>query len=157
MDEDFLSSDIMLEMIDGGLFSRKDNSILPKNWNDIRIYYTLWHEQSLNKFYYDTKECDSIDSLISKGYLEEYSSLLTREESDLLEYVMTNNRYDDGIGLRNKYAHGIPIYDDANFYKKDYAETLLVLMMLIIKIDDDLNQHFSEIKGKTNYMTVSSK
>ena len=117
----------------------------------VEILARLWRQSCINKEYYSRK---ALDKMIDDKLVNTYSGLLTNEEFDLLQYVLTN-RYRDGLSIRNKYAHGLPIYEEEDRYKNDYYIVLLILIMLVIKIDNELNPFLNRETGKMNYVSFS--
>ena len=65
------------------------------------------------------------------------STLLSEPEQDYFNYIFNNSEFDNSIGLRNKYTHGNQSIDeDQN--KKDYYTILRLLILIVMKINDEL-------------------
>lgn len=89
-----------------------------------------------------------IEKLVGAGQARFDDTLLAKQEVDYLNYILNNSKYDNSLGLRNKYAHGLPAYDDDNMYEYDNRMALLVLLLITIKINDDLSlKHIADGKG----------
>lgn len=134
-----------------GILDHKERNWILKDENKAAALARLWRQPCINLRHY---EDNAIKDLIESKYMVAYTGLLSDEEFDLLQYVLIN-RYRDGLGIRNKYAHGLPIYQDANRYKNDYYIALTMLVMLIIKIDDELNYFINSKTGKMNYISFA--
>ncbi|CAK1241435.1 hypothetical protein R55227_BLOPHJLP_00901 [Fructobacillus tropaeoli] len=75
-----------------------------------------------------------------------YSSLFSHAESDYLDYVLNNKKFDNSMAIRNTYQHGMPIYDDESIYSDDYYAILLILIMYMNKFYDQLLYKFHVMK-----------
>ncbi len=65
------------------------------------------------------------------------STLLSEPEQDYFNYIFNNSEFDNSIGLRNKYTHGNQSIDeDQN--EKDYYTILRLLILIVMKINDEL-------------------
>ena len=60
------------------------------------------------------------------------------QEINYLNFVLNNKSYDNSWGIRNKYLHGVPIYDSIQQYEYEYHLILLILIFYIIKINEEL-------------------
>ena len=71
------------------------------------------------------------------GMIRYGSTLLSEPEQDYFNYIFNNSEFDNSIGLRNKYTHGNQSIDeDQN--KKDYYTILRLLILIVMKINDEL-------------------
>lgn len=75
-----------------------------------------------------------IDKMIAEGILTFENTLFSKPETDFLNYILNNSEFDNALALRNKYLHG-SVTDDKY---EDYLYTLIVLIVYVIKINDDL-------------------
>lgn len=66
------------------------------------------------------------------------SSLFSIQESDFLNYVLNNKKFDNSIALRNTYSHGGPNNNTPEMHLFENKLALLVLVLYIVKIDDEL-------------------
>ena len=64
------------------------------------------------------------------------NTLLTKQESEYFDYFL-NDRYTNGMHIRNKYIH-LPTSKDEKICKQDYYIIIRLIIILIIKINDDL-------------------
>ena len=60
------------------------------------------------------------------------------QEINYLNFVLNNKSYDNSWGIRNKYLHGVPIFDSIQQYEYEYHLILLILIFYIIKINEEL-------------------
>lgn len=66
------------------------------------------------------------------------SSLLTRQEQDLLDYYLNNSKFQNGPQIRNKYSHGREGSRDEEINYNNYLTILRLVISVVIKINDDL-------------------
>lgn len=75
---------------------------------------------------------------INKGYLIPYSKLFSPEEADYLNYNLNNSKFGDAKALSNKYRHVDTTSEDEKKIYSDYLIGLRMLILIIIKINDEL-------------------
>jgi hypothetical protein len=63
--------------------------------------------------------------------------LLNIAEQEYFDYYL-NNRFTNGLWLRNKYVHATNSHNEEE-QENDYKTLLKLLILLILKIEDDLN------------------
>lgn len=78
-----------------------------------------------------------IDDMVNDNILTGVSTLYTQKEADYLNYIINDSKFDNSLGIRNKYGHGSILEDNLN----DYYYSLLVLVMFALKIDQELIYH----------------
>lgn len=74
----------------------------------------------------------------SNDYVYFESSLLTRQEQDLLDFYLNNSKFQNGPQIRNKYSHGRQGNKDENLNYNNYLIILRLVISIVIKINDDL-------------------
>lgn len=80
-----------------------------------------------------------LNNMMGKGWLKEDCHLLSPEERNYFEYYMYNSTYTNGPALRNRYLHGTN--SDAtneDVHKKAYLRLLILLVLELLKIEEDL-------------------
>ena len=70
------------------------------------------------------------------------NTLFTKQESDYLNFLLNNKVFDNSWAIRNRYQHGAPNYDDSKQYDVDNALSLLILIIYVVKIDDELKSRY---------------
>jgi len=75
---------------------------------------------------------------IKKGYLIPCSKLFSPAEANYLNYNLNNSKYGDGRALSNKYRHGDVTQEDEKIIYTDYLIGLRMLILIIVKINDEL-------------------
>ncbi len=123
-----------------------DNNLIVENedgyikFDDIKLIYILkelYYEDVLNYWHYPYEIREVIDNLASKNYVCFERTLLSRGEQDYLDYYLNKAKFTNGHDIRNRYLHGTNSNDE-NQYKADYYSILKLLVIIIIKINDDL-------------------
>ncbi len=155
-----IKSDYQIEeelgpLIKCGILQKTNNVIKCCSFYKCCYLYALWHELSINPNHYNKEQKDIINALEEDGLIYKYHGLFTKEEHNFLIYVLNNHGFDNSLGLRNKYMHGKPLYDNSEQYNYDYNLVLLILIMLIIKVDDDLNYTLLMNDGHPFYMDTN--
>lgn len=143
-------------LIECGILKKTSRTLEPDSFYKCGLLYALWHESSINPNHYNKEQNDIISMLEKDGLIYKYTGLFTKEEQDFLMYTLNNHGFDNSLGLRNKYAHGKPLYDNNEQYNYDYNIVLLILILIIVKIDDDLNYTLLMNDGHPFYMDFES-
>jgi hypothetical protein len=97
------------------------NEIVLVNRNRTFIYYYIYN----NGVVVTSKLSDSlkleVDKLLNEGALVAENTLLTRRESDYIDYYLNKRNFINGYDLRNKYLHGTSSgYDNENEHYVNY-------------------------------------
>lgn len=103
----------------------------------IFILRELYYEDVLNYFHYQPSLRGVIDSLVRKKIMVFESSLLTRNEQNYLDFYLNKSKYTNGYDIRNRYLHGTNVNDEKQ-YESDYYSILKLIIIIVIKINDDL-------------------
>lgn len=107
---------------------------------DIKIIFILkelYYEDVLNYFHYESSLRGVIDSLMEKGVVFFENSLLTRNEQDYFDFYLNKSKFTNGYDIRNRYLHGTNVNDEKQ-YESDYYSILKLIIIIILKINDDL-------------------
>lgn len=115
------------------------NEIVLVNKKRTRIYYYI----HINGVIVTSKLSDSlkqeVDKLLNEGALVAENTLLTRQESDYIDYYLNKSKFINGYDLRNKYLHGTSSsHNNENEHYVNYLHALKLLITIMIKINDDL-------------------
>lgn len=90
---------------------------------------SIWHQQDrVRKKIFDLEE---------KGFIIIKGTLLTKQEIDYFSYHLNKRRFTNSLDLRNKYSHGTNPNSEID-QESDYFILLKMLILLILKIEDDL-------------------
>lgn len=121
---------------------------------DLLIFKMIWSYGAANYYNLPKMELgfingpmqEAADKLIEKKILKCESTLFSKPESDYLNYLLNNSLFDNALALRNKYEHDFVAEND-NEYFINYLYALLVLLMYVIKINEEFHFKFL-LEGK---------
>jgi hypothetical protein len=92
---------------------------------------------------------DEIDVMAESNIIKFSNKLFTKAEQEYFDFYL-NNRYSNGFWLRNKYVHATNSHDESE-QESDYKILLRLFVLLVLKIEDDLNLAMNIIvKSKIN-------
>lgn len=116
-----------------------DNEVVLVNRNRTLIYYYI----HINGVVVTSKLSNAlkkeVDKLLKERALVSENTLLTRQESDYIDYYLNKRNFINGYDLRNKYLHGTSSsYENENEHYVNYLHALRLLITIMIKINDDL-------------------
>lgn len=94
--------------------------------------------EAASYFHFSPDAQASIGDMEMKGWVERDNTLLTRAESSYFNYMLNQSEFSNGPDLRNRYLHGSQADgDDDRVHFQTYMEALRLLVVLVIKINDD--------------------
>lgn len=110
-----------------------------KVFDSITVYILkeLYYKDVLSYWHYPEVIRAKINDLEIKKVIMFESTLLSRNEQDYLDFYLNKAKFTNGYDLRNRYLHGTNVNDE-NQHEADYYSILKLLIILIIKINDDL-------------------
>lgn len=74
-----------------------------------------------------------------RGWVVKDNHLLSDEERNYFDYYLYNSKYTNGPALRNRYVHGSHAAPDKeNIHRNNYYRMLILLILELLKIEDDL-------------------
>lgn len=116
-----------------------DNAIMLVNRNRTRIYFDIYRNGVIATSKLSDNLKQEVDKLLNEGALVAENTLLTRQESDYMDYYLNKSNFINGYDLRNKYLHGTSSsYNNENEHYINYLHALRLLITIMIKINDDL-------------------
>jgi hypothetical protein len=101
------------------------------------ILGNLYQTEVLSYWNYPIQFREVIDEMVNNGFLTFENKLFTRNELKYLNFYLNKKEFTNGLDLRNKYLHG----SNSSFektQKEDYFSLLKILILVLIKIQDDL-------------------
>lgn len=87
----------------------------------------------------------ALDELVESGDVVIESSLFSKKEQEYLDYMLNNSEYGNGPALRNNYVHGTHSLNP-KIHESDYYELLKIMVMIIIKINEEFCLKYPEDK-----------
>lgn len=116
-----------------------DNEVVLVNRNRTLIYYYIHINGVVVTSKLSNALKQEVDRLLNERALVSENTLLTRQESDYIDYYLNKRNFINGYDLRNKYLHGTSSsYENENEHYVNYLHALRLLITIMIKINDDL-------------------
>ena len=97
---------------------------------------------------YYKSEC--LKQMICEKKVKVSSGLLSEPEYQYINYILNKREYSNGLDLRNKYIHDSIVIDE-NTQNHDYAVIMKVMIILIIKINEEFCLRDEYKKGKVDF------
>ena len=93
-----------------------------------------------NTFLTDHGLKEAIAALQEKGWINTQSSLLSLQECDYFDFYLNKSKFTNGQDLRNTYLHGTQRKrgTDNDLHRVNYYRLLMFVVLIIIKINDEL-------------------
>lgn len=104
-------------------------------WEKIKILNELY-QHDVVCFSYMKKYQSIIMELNKMGLVQFSSSLFSRPEQDYYNYLFNKSEFDNGLDIRNSYTHGTQRVDE-NQNKQDYFIFLRIMILIVIKINEE--------------------
>ncbi len=130
--------EIVNTIVDSGYITIKSGRILINKEDELNVLKSIYKNKymSAKNFEKNSKYLKLFEEHNVISYLD---TLLTPEESDYFSYYLDNKNFDNGLSIRNAYAHGFcHLEDDESVHKDNYFIMLRLLICIVIKINDDL-------------------
>lgn len=127
-------------VIDNGyVFIDLDDYIRVKDKRMITILNDLYNNEVINYWKYPLKYREKMDELIEKDMLLKGSTLFSKQEQDYFNFYLNQRSFNNTYDLRNKYLHGNKLKDDdENTHYNNYMLFLKLIILIIMKINDEL-------------------
>lgn len=119
------------------IYDDEDGHLKFVDLNLIYVLTELYYKDVLSYWHYPENIKKVIENLESQNYVCFESTLLSRNEQDYLDYYLNKAKFTNGHDIRNSYLHGTNSNDEKQ-YEADYYTILKLLVIIIIKINDDL-------------------
>lgn len=130
------------ELIKWGILKKTSKRLLFQSNRQILILKNLFQFEALSYYHYSAEGRAEVDSMVSKRWLIMKESLLTEAEAKYFSYYLNQQDTSNGHDLRNIYLHGSMSSNDKtneNKHYQTYLVALRLLIVLVIKIDDDFS------------------
>ncbi len=120
---------------------------------ELKIFKDLYINEVISYWKYSKKYRVVIEELVNKKILSyKNDTLLSIPEIKYYNYVLNNKEFNNGLELRNKYIHGSYYrgQDEENVHMQNYMILLKLFILIIIKINDDLEIYNSKEYEENN-------
>ena len=103
------------------------------------IIADLAKNEVINYYRYPIQMRDKFTQLKSENLIVDDSTLFSKPEQDWLSYMLNKSKFNNGWDIRNKYAHGTQASsDNEQIHRQYYFYILSILIMYVLKMNDDL-------------------
>lgn len=134
---DSYEKEIIYKFINEGyLIFDSNGAIKPKNNTFFTVIAILDNNDVISYYHFPEYIRNEIDRMEEQKIVAFSGALFTLAERDFFNYYL-NNRFSNGLWLRNKYVHATNSHDEET-QKNDYRILLKLLVLLVLKIEDDL-------------------
>lgn len=122
-------------LIDHNIIKIDNKKRIMPYWEKIKILNELY-QHDVVCFSYMKKYQSIIMELNKMGLVQFSSSLFSRPEQDYYNYLFNKSEFDNGLDIRNRYTHGTQRVDE-NQNKQDYFIFLRIMILIVIKINEE--------------------
>ncbi|WP_343330356.1 hypothetical protein [Polaribacter staleyi] len=147
--QDYQKRDIDYLISNEYLTTDKNGFLRISNQELIFVIGKLHYEDVLNFWHYSERIRNGVLEMEKKGMIKFENTLFTIEERRYLNYYLNQKEFSNGLDLRNKYLHGTNS-SSVDSQQNDYLMLLKLLILVIYKIQDDLNLYKAEQKTGAN-------
>lgn len=139
-------------LIEEGYLSKNEEGYLfVEKKMEIGLLKHLYEYHSCPVLAYGTYGKEMLQVMAEKGWLEEDNHLFSIEERNYFDYYMYNSPYTNGPALRNRYVHGTSGSPNQDYkHRSAYNRLLILLILELLKIEDDLIQRQSSEAEKVS-------
>jgi len=139
-------------LIEEGYLSKNEEGYLfVEKKMEIGFLKHLYEYHSCPVLAYGTYGKEMLQVMAEKGWLEEDNHLFSIEERNYFDYYMYNSPYTNGPALRNRYVHGTSGSPNQDYkHRSAYNRLLILLILELLKIEDDLIQRQSSETEKVS-------
>ena len=123
-------------LIERGTVSISNGGLLEVNKVRAYVLKDLFTKEVICPAYYDPVLKQQVEDLASTGDLRYENTLFSKPEQDYLNYVLNKSEFSNGWDLRNRYSHDTCSLDE-NTQSRDYLELLKIMVLIIIKINEE--------------------
>lgn len=133
------------------IFENDKGFLKIKNEERIMIYAELHYKEVISYWRKSEKIRNEIKQMIKEDRLEIGSSLFSRNEQDYFNFYLNMSEFIDGYDIRNSNLHGTQIGDrKSDVHYSRYLQIVLLIVLIIIKINDDICLSKSKIYLEEN-------
>lgn len=119
----------------------------------IVIIEQIWRNGYISAFYCESDMYKKLLNEVEKGNLKTTNSLFTEDEKAYISYILDDKKFDNSLGIRNKYIHGKfsrkSKSEKVEIHKNNYIEILIIVFLFIVKVNEELEYtYLNKIKLK---------
>jgi len=123
----------------GYIYIDKRNNIQFTNIDRIIILRDLYKNEFASFYHYPRAYQIEAEKMQTKNLVFFESSLFSKQEQSYFNYYLNKSEYTNGLDLRNSYLHGTQANpEDTQYHEYAYFTYLKLLVLVLLKIEDDL-------------------
>ena len=134
-----------------------DNGRLKINTDRAIVLKDLFYKEVICPNHYGPRLKEQVNKLSEDKEIYYENTLFSKPEKEYLNYYLNKAEFGNGFDLRNKYLHDTyPI--DENIQKRNYFELLRILVLIVIKINEEFCYGTfmgSDIEKKDTYLAFA--
>lgn len=111
-----------------------EKDIIVPNVERISILKEFYEKEVISLQHFTSEQ---LKEMIISNEVSIDAKLLTKPEYQYFDYLLNNSEFSDGKAIRNRYIHDSIVLDE-NVMVSDYYTLLKIMIIIIIKINDDL-------------------
>jgi hypothetical protein len=123
-------------LIERGSVQIGDNGRLKINEARVALLRDMYCHEVICPSYYNGLYLQQLESLVKTEEICYESTLFSRPEQDYLNYILNKSKFSNGLDMRNKYIHDTCPLDE-NIQVQDYMELLKIMILIMIKINEE--------------------
>ncbi len=136
--EDFahFQKDALDWLIERGSVQIGESGCLQLNKARVILLGDMYYHEVICPSYYDGACRQQLESFVETKEICYESTLFSKPEQDYLNYILNRSEFSNGLDLRNKYIHDTCPLDE-NIQLQDYMELLKIMVLIMIKINEE--------------------
>lgn len=120
------------------LKENNDKIITIDNFTVGKVIESLYLLKSISFLRLCNDEKEIINNFYEEKLIYKESSLFSNIEADMFDYYLNNKSFSNGHSLRNAYTHGKVGYLNEKEHYKNYVLLLKIMIMIILKLNEEL-------------------
>lgn len=112
-----------------------DQGFIVLKENRVKLLKELYYNEVINRYHVKNHN-DVIFDMEKRELIEYGASLFSKPEQDYFNYLLNKSGFSNGLDLRNRYVHGTQTSDEKE-HEKDYFTFLRILILIVIKINNE--------------------
>ena len=137
--EDFQKPKLNHLIEKGYIYIDKRNNIQFTNIDRIIILRDLYKNEFASFYHYPKPYQIEAEKMQTQSLVFFESSLFSKQEQSYFNYYLNKSEYTNGLDLRNSYLHGTQTNpEDTQYHEYAYFTYLKLLVLVLLKIEDDL-------------------
>lgn len=134
------------KLIDINILEENESILRFKKQTEINLLHEIYLFGATSYIHATIEEKNNLMSLEKSGLIIFSNNFFTKKESDYMNFILNNKVFDNSLAIRNRYQHGSPNYPNPKQYVAENDISLLILMIYVIKINDEFKHQKNSIE-----------